>query len=300
MRIHNTIIIGAGISGMHAAFLLAKRKESFIVLEARDRVGGRILCPDYKGYFPDLGPSWYWPEINPRINCLIQDLGLCGFPQYDTGYGRFQAADGRVMTVSGYPTEPESWRVSGGMISLVDGLCKEIAKESILLNHPVCGIEKEKDQVVVSVGMLGQEPRCRFRASRVFIAVPPRLAAATIMFTPDLSHELTQAMLKTSTWMAGQAKFFVLYDRADWRHAVLSGQAFSEHGPLAEIHDGSNRMNKPFGLTGFIGIPAAHRKNRKMVIQETLQQLELIYGENALHAFGGVLPRLGLGEVYRH
>jgi monoamine oxidase len=31
-------------------------------------------------------------------------------------------------------------------------------------------------------------------------------------------------MLKASTWMAGQAKFFALYDKADWRKIGLSGQ----------------------------------------------------------------------------
>lgn len=275
------IIIGAGISGIYAAALLAERGESCIVLEARDRIGGRIFCPDYKGYFTDLGPSWYWPEVNPRVNNLIRELGLTGYPQYGAGYGRFQTVDGSVKTISGYPMEPESWRVCGGMISLVEGLYKKIPHESILLNHPVCGIERKGDHSLVSVGTLGQEPRCQFEASKVFIALPPRLAAATILFTPDLSHELTQAMLKTGTWMAGQAKFFALYDKAGWRGAGLSGQAFSEYGPLVEIHDGSGRMNSPFGLTGFVGIPAAQRKNQQMVIQAILNQLQLLYGEAA-------------------
>ena len=276
-----TIIIGAGISGIYAASLLAQRGESFTVLEARDRVGGRILSPDHQGYFIDLGPSWYWPSINPRVKRLVQELGLSGYPQYDTGYGRFQTMDGRVKTVSGYAMEPQSWRVRGGMISLVHGLCQTIPQEAILLDHPVCGIERKADHAVISVGTLGQKPRCQFKASRILLALPPRLAAASILFTPELSHQLTQAMLKTSTWMAGQAKFFALYDRADWRKAGLSGQAFSEHGPLAEIHDGSNTGDNPCGLTGFIGVPAARRQNKQMVIEATIRQLQLLYGEAA-------------------
>ncbi len=276
-----TIIIGAGISGIYAASLLAQKGEAFILLEARDRIGGRILSPDHQGYFIDLGPSWYWPAINPRVKRLVRHLGLNGYPQYDTGYGRFQAMDGRVGTVSGYPMEPESWRISGGMISLVDGLRKKIPRDAILLNHPVCEIERKTDHTVISVGTLGQKPRRQFKASRILLALPPRLAAATILFTPELSHQLTQAMLKTSTWMAGQAKFFALYDRSDWRKAGLSGQAFSEHGPLAEIHDGSSNRDDPFGLTGFIGIPAARRQNKQMVIDATLRQLQLLYGEAA-------------------
>ena len=276
-----TIIIGAGLSGMYAASLLAQRGEPFLVLEARERVGGRILSPDYEGYFPDLGPSWYWPEINPRINRLIQDLGLTGYPQYDAGHGRLQARDGRVATISGYPMEPQSWRLAGGMISLVEGLRQRVPGEAILLNHPVCRIERQEGHCLVSVGSLEQEPRCRFQASRVLLALPPRLAAATILFTPELSHELTQAMLGTATWMAGQAKFFALYDRAAWRSAGLSGQAFSEQGPLVEIHDGSNLSDHPGGLTGFVGIPAVGRGDQEAVVQAILQQLQLLYGPEA-------------------
>jgi monoamine oxidase len=276
-----TVIIGAGISGIYAAALLAAKGESFVVLEARDRIGGRILCRDHQGYATDLGPSWYWPEINPRIARLVQELGLNGYPQYDDGRGRFQTGDGRVRTISGYHMEPQSWRISGGMIALVDALSKKIPKESILLNHPVCEIQRKSDHALISVGMLEQEPQRQFQASRILLAIPPRLAAASILFTPELSHELTQAMLKTSTWMAGQAKFFALYDQAGWRQAGLSGQAFSEYGPLTEIHDASNDTDNPFGLTGFVGIPAAQRKNQQMVVRAILRQLQLIYGEEA-------------------
>ena len=275
------LIIGAGLSGMYAASLLAARGEPFLVLEARDRVGGRILSPEYQGYFPDLGPSWYWPEINPRVDRLIRELGLSAYPQYDAGYGRYQAASGRVATIAGYPMEPASWRVDGGMIALVEGLRAKLPPEAILLDHPVCEIQRENGSCLVSVGVLEQEPRCRFTASRVLLALPPRLAAASILFTPELSHELTQAMLRTNTWMAGQAKFFALYDQAGWRRLGLSGQAFSEHGPLGEIHDGSNSADTPYGLTGFIGIPAAHRGNQEAVVQATLHQLQLLYGPEA-------------------
>jgi monoamine oxidase len=279
----DTIVIGAGLSGMYAASLLAETSRSFVVLEARNRVGGRILCSDYQGYAADLGPSWYWPAINPNIEQLVRDLGLTGYPQFDKGYGRFQAVDGHARTIPGYPMEPEGWRLSGGMITLVDGLYQQLPQGAVRLAHPVCEIERMTDQVEVRVGKIGEPPQKRFRADQVILAIPPRLAAATILFTPDLSHELTQAMLKTGTWMAGQAKFFALFDQADWRKSGLSGQAFSQCGPLGEVHDGSSHAGKPFGLTGFVGIPAAQRRNSQQVVQAILHQLHLLYGEKATH-----------------
>jgi monoamine oxidase len=277
----DTIIIGGGLSGIYAAFLLAAKKKSFVLLEARSRVGGRILCPEHQGFFTDLGPSWYWPMINPKVNALIQTLGLKEYPQFETGLARFQAKDGHVETIAGYPMDPPGWRLDDGMISLVKGLCARIPEDVIRLNHPVCKIERIGNGVRVTVGRHDQEPMCRLKASRIILALPPRLAAGSILFTPDLSHNLTQAMLKASTWMAGQAKFFALYDKADWRKIGLSGQGFSLCGPLGEIHDGSSETNRPYGLTGFVGIPALRRKNKESMIQAILTQLPLLYGQEA-------------------
>ncbi len=277
----DTIIVGGGLSGIYAAFLLAARTKSLVLLEARSRVGGRILSPEYQSFFTDLGPSWYWPMMNPRINALIQGLGLKGYPQFEAGLARFQGRDGRIDTVDGCPMYPPGWRLAGGMISLVHGLGARIPEGVVRLNHPVCEIERLSDGVRVTVGRLDQEPVCRLRAFQIILALPPRLAARSILFTPDLSPDLTQAMLRTDTWMAGQAKFFALYDRADWRKAGLSGQGFSLRGPLGEIHDASAESGRPFGLTGFVGLPALRRKNREIMLQAILSQLTRLYGEGA-------------------
>ncbi len=277
----DTIIIGGGLSGIYAASLMAARKKSIVLLEARSRVGGRILSLEHQGFFADLGPSWYWPMVNPKVAALIQELGIKGYPQFETGLGRLQARDGHAETIAGYPMDPPGWRLIGGMISLVKGLCARIPEDIIRLNHPVSEIERLGNGVRVTVGRHDQEPKCRLKASRIILAMPPRLAARSILFTPDLSYDLIQAMLKSSTWMAGHAKFFALYDKADWRKMGLSGQGFSMCGPLAEIHDGSSEANSPYGLTGFVGIPALRRNNRKDMIQSILNQLTLLYGYGA-------------------
>jgi monoamine oxidase len=228
----DTLIIGGGLSGLYAAHLLTQRQQPFVLLEARDRMGGRILTGQHPEFFPDLGPSWYWPEINPKMMHLIQTLGLRGYPQFEQGMGRFETAHGIVQTVRGYATQPASWRLDQGMTALITGLEKMIPQGTIRLSSPVCEIERKSDHVVVSIGEVGETPRAKFKSPRVILALPPRLAAATILFTPDLSFELTQAMLKMGTWMAGQAKFYAVYPEPYWRQQGFSGQAFSQRGPL--------------------------------------------------------------------
>lgn len=58
------IIIGAGLSGLRAATLLTAQGIECKILDARDRIGGRVLNafhPDKPemGKF-DLGPTWFW------------------------------------------------------------------------------------------------------------------------------------------------------------------------------------------------------------------------------------------------
>eukprot|EP01126_Amoeba_proteus_P054310 TRINITY_DN6679_c0_g1_i10.p1 TRINITY_DN6679_c0_g1~~TRINITY_DN6679_c0_g1_i10.p1 ORF type:complete len:492 (+),score=71.59 TRINITY_DN6679_c0_g1_i10:112-1476(+) len=57
-KVYDTVIIGAGISGLAAAKNLQERNLSFIVLEARNRIGGRVWTDRSLGAPCDLGASW--------------------------------------------------------------------------------------------------------------------------------------------------------------------------------------------------------------------------------------------------
>ena len=55
---NNIIVVGAGIAGMAAAVTLKNSGYNVTVLEASDRVGGRILSQNIDGYSADYGASW--------------------------------------------------------------------------------------------------------------------------------------------------------------------------------------------------------------------------------------------------
>ena len=55
---YEVIIIGAGPAGIGSASILSKNQKSFIVLEARNRIGGRTLSANLDGTIVDLGASW--------------------------------------------------------------------------------------------------------------------------------------------------------------------------------------------------------------------------------------------------
>lgn len=58
-RRQSVIVIGGGISGVAAAHILRRAGFKVVLLESRDRLGGRIHT-DYTFGFPvDMGASWY-------------------------------------------------------------------------------------------------------------------------------------------------------------------------------------------------------------------------------------------------
>lgn len=56
--IYDVIIVGAGVSGLAAAKKLSERNMRVLVIEARDRIGGRIYTDRSLGFPIDLGASW--------------------------------------------------------------------------------------------------------------------------------------------------------------------------------------------------------------------------------------------------
>lgn len=80
----NIAVIGAGISGLAAAQFLASRGKKVTVIEARDRIGGRVWTSDKLDAPLDLGASWiHGPKGNP-LTALADALDLKRLPTSDS------------------------------------------------------------------------------------------------------------------------------------------------------------------------------------------------------------------------
>src|SRR5690606_37417292 len=70
----DVIIIGAGVSGLAAASELTKHHYHVVILEARNRIGGRVWSINPWGTTLDLGASWLHGINNNPINKLMQQI----------------------------------------------------------------------------------------------------------------------------------------------------------------------------------------------------------------------------------
>lgn len=80
----DVVVVGAGFAGLTAARHIADAGRSVVVLEARDRVGGRTCTQDHLGTWIDLGGQWIGPGQD-RIVALVDELGFTTYPQREDG-----------------------------------------------------------------------------------------------------------------------------------------------------------------------------------------------------------------------
>jgi len=96
----DVVVVGAGMAGLIAARVLLAANVSALVLEARNRVGGRLLNHTLEnGAVVELGGQWVGPTQD-RVLALAEELGLRLFPTYAEGE-HFLTMDGSVKRYIG-------------------------------------------------------------------------------------------------------------------------------------------------------------------------------------------------------
>jgi monoamine oxidase len=127
----DVVVVGAGLAGLVAARDLAAGGAEVLVLEARDRVGGRTLTlPAADGTPIDHGGQWIGPTQD-RIAALAQTLGVTTFATWDRGLhtefrnGRAHRFDG------GFPASDPGTAVAMGLaIRELDAMAAAVPPEA--------------------------------------------------------------------------------------------------------------------------------------------------------------------------
>jgi monoamine oxidase len=120
----DVVVVGAGLAGLVAARRLVAAGRSVIVLEARDRVGGRVWNYDLgHGRVVERGGQFIGPTQN-HIAALAGELHIGTFPVYDDGDDVY-VADGERLTYSDrgpFGTAPPDPAITTQLASLVLGV----------------------------------------------------------------------------------------------------------------------------------------------------------------------------------
>lgn len=117
----DVVIIGAGAAGLTAANELRKAGLSVAVLEARDRVGGRLWTDVIEGAMLEIGGQWISPDQTALIE-TVDELGLDTFSRYREGDSVYVGPDGVAHRFTGemFPVAPETEAVIAEITERLD------------------------------------------------------------------------------------------------------------------------------------------------------------------------------------
>ena len=123
----DVVIVGAGACGLVAANRLKEAGVSVVVLEARDRVGGRLHTDASSGALLELGGQWISPD-QTALSETVAQLGLETFARYREGESVYVGPDGAAKRFTGdiFPASATTESEIERMIAVLDGLTAEI------------------------------------------------------------------------------------------------------------------------------------------------------------------------------
>jgi len=186
----DVVVIGAGATGLSAAVHLRDAGFSVIVLEARDRVGGRLWTNEIDGQLFEIGGQWVSPDQNVLLETLAE-LGLDTYSRYRDGDSVYIGRDGVNARFSGeiFPASETTQRELVRLIELMDTLVAEL-DVAAPWNHPRAA---EYDTVSFAAWL---ELQTEDQEARDNIAL---FIADAMLTKPAHSFSLLQALLMASS-----------------------------------------------------------------------------------------------------
>ena len=223
------IIIGAGMSGLVAGYELTRAGHDVIILEARNRVGGRVLTlrePFSDGHFAEAGAARIPPDHDLTLG-YADHFGLSLVPFYPQSNYFVNAANGNQTLIpaidyindppwGGFPFDRKDFvKIRDGSDKLPQSFADRLA-EQIHLSTPVESIEQNADGVIVRASG-GTE----FTADRALCTVPLPVLNR-IQFTPSLSDEKIEATSGGYNY-APSTRVFMQFANRFWESDGLNG-----------------------------------------------------------------------------
>jgi monoamine oxidase len=126
----DVVVVGAGYAGLTAARDLIAEGASVVVMEARDRVGGRVWTRATEDGTPiDVGGAWIGPGQD-AVYALAKEVGVGTYPTWSKGETVLVSPGGTKRYSGNYPNiNPIALASLGLAISRLDKMAKQVPLE---------------------------------------------------------------------------------------------------------------------------------------------------------------------------
>lgn len=213
------VVVGAGLSGLVAAYELSRAGHEVTVLEARERVGGRVLtlrAPFATGHSAEAGAARIRPEHDLTLGYARHfGLELDRFYPEDGLFLRFQAGERATVPPGSFLSEwPDFVKIRGGTDRLPAAFAAELGNR-VITAAPVTEI------VAGTAASTSTGDGRTYLSDRVLVTVPVPLLS-TIRFSPALSAAKTEAMNGGFSYQSA-TRVFVRFRSRFWEAEGLNG-----------------------------------------------------------------------------
>jgi monoamine oxidase len=272
----DVLIIGGGLTGLTLAYLLKQNEINFIIVEARNRLGGRIQTKYNDGEAPiELGATWLIDQQNSALE-LLKDLNITVFEQHYGNTAIYHPNGSKTPQLVDLPkNNSKSYRINNGTFSMIEALIKRLDNGKIKTNEIINSIKLNSN------GMEVFSKNNSYNCKYVVSTLPPLLLSKTITIEPSLPNNINTLLSETHTWMYDSIRIGLTYKTPFWKAKNTSGTRYSSVGPIQEFYDHTNAKENLHALSGFtnsrfIDNPLEERKH------QVLEQLVSYYGSIAL------------------
>lgn len=187
-RTADVVLVGAGYSGLACARKLLAQGLDVLVLEGRDRVGGRCwnqgLPPRYGKYVVEGGAAFIRPTQD-RMYALAKEFGIGTYPAYDNGKMVYYAK-GKATPYSGPlpPAHPATLIEVQNAITNLDNMAKKVPRSKPWTAPDAASWDAQTAQDWVNANIMAQDARdlIALAIRSVFSAEPSAISLLYALF----------------------------------------------------------------------------------------------------------------------
>ena len=280
----SVLIIGAGVAGMSAGYLLAQKGIDFRILEAGATHGGRIKHDTSFTDFPiPLGAEWLHVETSefgkiindPSVNITTQTVGY----QANDVVGFYNGSNYSTSTIQQeFGNFKDKKFIGSSWLDFFNTYIVPTIQSKFSFNTQITSIDYSGDKVAVS-----NSNGNSYQADKVILTVPLKiLQGSTIGFNPALPSSKIQAIQSAPVW--GGIKVFMEFSTKFWPAYVTFPDSETATGQRL-YYDASFGQNSSKNILGLFALGKQAEQYQNLSgnaqINYILNELDLISGNQA-------------------